>query len=64
MAKKPYKPSTGDRVILAILRAFKKKPKKVKSFTTTRTKSVSGKLREAGISQEKINLLRKKTRSK
>ncbi len=55
---KYHKPSKGDKVILAILRTFKKKRKKTKSFETTRTKSVSARLRDAGISQKKIDRLR------
>lgn len=38
----------------------KKKPKKSKSLDTTRTKAISARLREAGVSQKEIDRLRGK----
>lgn len=57
---KPYKQSRGDKAILAILRAFKKKKTTAKSYESIRTKSTSDRLREAGISEKKINKFKDK----
>ncbi|KKL62323.1 hypothetical protein LCGC14_2186360 [marine sediment metagenome] len=59
---KNYNPTRGDRVILAILGAFKKKRKKVKRFDTTRSKDISDQLRKAGIGQKKINQMKYNTK--
>ena len=59
------KPSAGDKVLLALLRAkgkvFGKGKKKTnKPLTTARTSDISAQLRKAGVSQKKIDRMRGK----
>ena len=60
---KNYKPTRGDRIILALLSAFKRK-RKPKKIETTRTKVISDRLKEAGISQKGIDRIRNQKKSK
>jgi hypothetical protein len=71
MPRKQYKPSLGDRAILALLRigrGGKAKRRKVtakkKSLTTMRTAAISDRLKEAGIDQATIDRLRGREKSK
>lgn len=59
------KPTIGDKIILALLRGKKKitdarKKMGDKSPATTRTKQITSRLKQAGLSQKEINKLRGK----
>lgn len=71
MPRKQYKPSLGDRIILAILRmgkGGKTKRQRVaagkKGFPTARTATVSARLKDAGIDQATIDRMRGRKKSK
>lgn len=67
LMKKPDKvdkPSVGDKVILGILRATKRKKKSKRPLVSKRSKDISSKLRNAGIDQATIDRMRGKKKSK
>lgn len=71
MARKPYKPSVSDRLILSLLRMGKggktkreRLAAKKQGLTTTRTTAISSKLKEAGIDQATIDRMRGRKKSK
>lgn len=57
-----YKPKGMDRVILAIYEAFKRK--KAKPLSTVRSKALSKRLSDAGISQKKIDQMKRGYKTK
>lgn len=59
---KGYKPKGMDRVILAIYEAFKRKKRKPPGFV--RSKEISDRLKEAGISSKKVGQMKQGYKSK